>query len=134
MTRSMDGKGKKRGKGGKNDKRKYPPTSLLEDFTDFEYSEEKSSSEDERTTPPIPPLSSSVCTDDSMGLSALERAYIRAIKRARLDGPDDSKEKVDSMEEDGYEGKKGDKVSGGSDKGDCKENGPRVIWPKNFGV
>jgi hypothetical protein len=67
MAGSKSGKGSEKCKRGKGGKRKWPPTSPLEDFDDSEYSEVKSSSEDERTLPPTPRSSSSVCTDDSLG-------------------------------------------------------------------
>jgi hypothetical protein len=64
----------KNSKSGKSGKRKCPSTLPLEDFGDCEYSQ-KFSSEDERSPPPTPHLSLSVCTDDSMGLFPAERAY-----------------------------------------------------------
>jgi hypothetical protein len=125
MVGSKDDEGKMRGKGRKNDKRRHPPTPPLEDFNDLDYLEQKSSSGDERTPAPTPQSPSFVYTDDSMGFSAVERAYIWAIERAGLDCSNDSREKEEFKDEEeddeaGYdgvdEGGNDDKVdSGGGD-------------------
>lgn len=64
--------------------------------------------EDERTPLLTPHSTSSVRMDDSMGLSAAERAYIRVVEPVGLDVSDDS-------EEDGYEG--GDEDNKADDSG-----------------
>jgi hypothetical protein len=67
-------------------KRKRPPSPPSEDFDDSEFSEEVFSSEYEGSPDPVSPVASSDDSDDSMGLSAAERAYIRSVERAGLDG------------------------------------------------
>jgi hypothetical protein len=128
MVGSKDDKGKMRGKGGNNDKRRHPPTPLLEDFNDSEYSEEKSSSRDERTPVPTPQSSSFVYTNDSMGFTVVERAYIRAIERAGLDGSNDSgeKEEFKDEEEDDEAGYDGVDEGGDDDKVDSDGGGGKV--------
>jgi hypothetical protein len=125
---------------GKHDqregKRKRPPSSPLDDFGDLEFLEEHFSFEGDN--PPLPaPLSSSFdYSGDSMGLSVAERAYIRSVERAELEGSDDSEEEdsegedsegEDSKEEDGggdgndYEG--GDKGGGSDNEGSAGVSG-----------
>jgi hypothetical protein len=73
--------GGKKGKKGlrpADGKHKRPPSPPSEDFGDSEYSEEVSSEYD-RSLVPASPVASSDNSDDSMGLSAVERAYIRFV-------------------------------------------------------
>jgi hypothetical protein len=71
-----DGKGGKDNRNSVEGKRKCPPSPPSKDFGDLEYSEEEFSSEYGGS----PPLASSVAlfddSDNSMGLSAVEQAYI----------------------------------------------------------
>jgi hypothetical protein len=68
-TPMMGNKGNKGKKKGMGDKRKCPLTPLSEDFSDSELTDER--------TPLLSPASSLyVCKGDSMGLSAMERAYL----------------------------------------------------------
>jgi hypothetical protein len=87
MAGKKDGKGRRKAKGGK---RKHPPTPPPEDFIDSELSKEG-------TSLPSPEPSSSVCADDSMGLSTEERSYLYGIERVGLD---DSEEPEDFAEDD----------------------------------
>jgi hypothetical protein len=82
MARKKDSKCKNKNRGDKSER---PPTLSLEDFGDSELS-------DERTPPSSPSSPSYVCTDNSMGLSAGEKAYLRDIKRAGLNDSDESEE------------------------------------------
>jgi hypothetical protein len=86
MARGKNNKGKR----DKSSKRKRPPTLPSEDFEDSEFSKEQFSSEDENSPPPIPRLSSSKDSEDSMGLSHAKRAYIRLVEWTGLEGSDDS--------------------------------------------
>jgi hypothetical protein len=106
-----------------------PPTLSLEDFGDSKLLEERFSSEGEESLPPVPLSPSSDYSDNSMGLSVAERAYVQFVKRAGLEGSDDSKEEdssKDSEEEDfEEEGSGSDDESGyeGSDEGGNDDNG-----------
>jgi hypothetical protein len=101
-------------------KHKRPPSPPSEDFGDSKYSEEELSFEYDRSPALASPVASSDDSDNSMGLSAAERAYIRSIERAGLDGSDDSEEEEDSSDsEEGGDGEgDGDKGGGGSSGGD----------------
>jgi hypothetical protein len=108
-------------------KRKRPPKSPSEDFSDSEYSEEASSKYD-RSPTPASLVASSEDSDDSMGLSTVARAYWRSIERAGLGGSDEleevSSEEVDSFEEwSGGEGDGEGDGSGGDDDGNKGEGG-----------
>ena len=71
MTGSKGGKGKRsQGEG------KHPLTPPSEDFGDSKFSEENFSSEGDDYLPPALPMLSSDDSNDSMGLSMTERAYI----------------------------------------------------------
>lgn len=71
----MGGKGEgKDRKKAKGEKRKCPPTPPSKDFGDSELSSEEAH-------PPSPGFPSFVCTDDSMGLSPRERAYLHGLER-----------------------------------------------------
>jgi hypothetical protein len=96
-----------------------PPKSSSKDFGDSEYSEEVSSEYD-RSPAPASPVASSDDSDDSMGLSTVDQAYIRSIKRAGLDGSDDSEVAEDSS--DSKEGSDGEGDDNGSD-GDNSKGG-----------
>jgi hypothetical protein len=76
----------------KGEKRKHPPTPPSEDFGDSDLCDER--------TPP-----SSICTNDSMGLSVGERAYLHSIKCASFDDSKESEEE-EKDDEDGYDGGK----------------------------
>jgi hypothetical protein len=126
MDRGKGGKGK-HGKKDQGGKRKHPLTPPSEDFGDSEFSEEKFSSEGEESPPSVPLSSLFEGLDDSMGLSTVERAYIRSIKWAGLEGSDDSEEddssedgssEEDSEEEDGSGNDGGDEGDSGGGKGD----------------
>jgi hypothetical protein len=56
--------------------------------------------------------------DNSMGLSAVERVYIRSVEHAGIGGSDDSKEEEDSLdskEDSGSEGDDDDDEGGDGD-------------------
>jgi hypothetical protein len=95
MARSKGGKGR-RDQGGRE--AKASSDSPVGGLRDSEFFEENFSSEGDDSPPPALPLPSSDYLDHSMGLSETERAYIRFIERARLEGSnysgeEDSKEK-----------------------------------------
>jgi hypothetical protein len=116
MPRGKGGKGK-HGKKDQGGKRKHPPTPPSEDFGDSEFSEEKFLSEGEESPPTVPVSSLSECLDDSMGLSTVERAYIRSIEWVGLKGSDDSEE--DDSSEDGSSEEDSEEEDGsGNDGGD----------------
>lgn len=71
--------------------------------------------------PPALSTASSDDSDNSMGLSTTERAYIRSIERAGLEGSNDSKEE-DSSEEDSEEEDDGSNVGDG-----CGGNGAAAV-------
>jgi hypothetical protein len=71
--------------------------------------------------PPALSTASSDDSDNSMGLSTAERAYIRSIERAGLEGSNDSKEE-DSSEEDSEEEDDGSNVGDG-----CGGNGAAAV-------
>ena len=52
-------------------------------------------------------------SDDSMGLSAIERAYIRSVERAGLSGSDDSEEASLEEVEDSSDSEEGSDSEGG---------------------
>jgi hypothetical protein len=79
------------------DKRKREPSPPLEDFGDFEYSEEEFSSESEGSPIYTSPPASSDDSDDSQGIAAEVWTYIRAVERSGLEGSDESE--VSSDEE-----------------------------------
>jgi hypothetical protein len=79
------------------DKRKREPSPPLEDFGDFEYSEEEFSSESEGSPIYASPPASSDDSDDSQGIAAEVWTYIRAVERSGLEGSDESE--VSSDEE-----------------------------------
>jgi hypothetical protein len=83
-----------------------PPSLPSEDFGDSEYLEEVSSEYD-RSPVPASPVASSDDLDDSMGLSATERAYIRSIEHAGLGGSDDSEEAYSKEVEDSSDSMEG---------------------------
>jgi hypothetical protein len=87
MGKSKKGAGSSHHSG---DKRKREPTPPSEDFGDSEYSEEEFSSESEGSPAPASPLASSDDSDDSQGIAAEVRTYIRAVERAGLEGSDES--------------------------------------------
>jgi hypothetical protein len=90
------GKSKKGGSSSHHsgDKRKRKPTPPSKDFGDSEYSEEEFSSEFEGSPVHASPPASS---DDSQGITAEVWTYIWAVKRAGLEGSDESE--VSSDEE-----------------------------------
>lgn len=109
-----DKKGDKSRKKDKGSNRRHPPTSPSEDFGDSKLSDEWSPS-------PSPGSPLSVCTDDSMGLPARERAYLWGTKRADFD---DSEEYEEEEDDGGFDGvdegggggsKKGNNSSGNDD-------------------
>jgi hypothetical protein len=77
MASNKGDKGKHNQRDGK---RKHPPIPLLEDFGDLEFSEEQFSSDGKDSLLPTPLSSSLDYSDDSMGLSVVEKAYIRSIE------------------------------------------------------
>jgi hypothetical protein len=89
-----------------------PPSHPSEDFGDSEYSEEVSSEYDCSSVPASLMVSSDE-SDDSMGLSAIERAYIRSVERAGLSGSDDSKEASLEEVEDSSDSEEGSDSEGG---------------------
>jgi hypothetical protein len=106
-------------------KRKRPPSPPSEDFGDSKISEEEFSSGDYGS----PTLASFAVafddSDNSMGLSVAERAYIRSIKCTWLEGSDDSGEdsSENSLEEEdsevgGNNGDEGDNYVEGDGDGD----------------
>lgn len=84
-----DGKGGKGKRGSVEGKHKRPPTPPLEDFGDSEFFEGVFSSEVYDSSPLALPTASSDDSDNSMGLSTAERAYIRSIEREGLEGSND---------------------------------------------
>jgi hypothetical protein len=104
-----------------NNKRKHPPTRPSDDFGDSEYSEERFPFEDE-TSPPLSPHSSSSTdlTENLMGLSPTKRAFIWAVKMARLASSDDSEE--DSCKSSDDEENKGEDDGEGNGGGCNKDN------------
>jgi hypothetical protein len=113
----------KRNRKDQGRKRKRPPTPPSEDFLDSEFSEEQFSFEGEESSPPVPLSPSSEGSDDSMGLSTAERAYVRFVKRAGLKGTVDSEEE-DSKEE-GGSGADGSDYDGGNEGGNNVNDGGR---------
>jgi hypothetical protein len=123
MDGGKGGKGKHRSLEGK---RKRPPSPPSEDFGDSKFSEEEFSSGDYGS----PTLASSAAafddSDNSMGLSVVERAYIRSVERAWLEGSDDlgedslekSLEEEEDSKEGGDNGDEGDNYVEGDDDGD----------------
>jgi hypothetical protein len=97
-------------------KRKRPASPPSEDFGDSKYSEEEFSSEYDRSPAPASPVASSDDSDNSMGLSAVEQAYIRSIEHVGLGGSDDSEEEEDSS--DSEEGDDDEGGGGSSEGGD----------------
>jgi hypothetical protein len=95
MASNKGDKGKRNQRDGKQ---KRPPIPLSEDFGDSEFSEEHFSFEGEDSPLPAPLSSSFDYSDDSMGLSVVERAYIRSIEQAGLEESNDSEEE-DSLED-----------------------------------
>jgi hypothetical protein len=86
------GKGK-RGRGSPRragDKRKRDLSPPSEDFGDSEYSEEEVSSKSKGSLDLASPSTSSDDSDDSQGLAAEVWTYIRSVKRAKLEGSDES--------------------------------------------
>jgi hypothetical protein len=124
------GKGK-RGRGSPHragDKRKRDPSPPSEDFGDSEYLEEEVSSESEGSLALASPPTSSDDSDDSQGLAAEVWTYIRSVKRAGLEGSDESE--VSSDEEDSFgssEERSGDNSDdeggGGGDDSDDGDSG-----------
>jgi hypothetical protein len=107
------------------DKRKREPTPPSEDFGDSEYSEEEFSSESKGFPVHVSPSASSDDSDDSQGITAEVWTYIWAVKRARLEGSDESEvssdeeNSSDSSEEGGGDGDgEGDDDDGGDGDGD----------------
>jgi hypothetical protein len=98
------------------DKRKREPTPLSEDFGNSEYSEEEFSFESEGSPAPVSTPASSDDSDDSQGLAAEVWTYIRAIKRSRLEGSDESEYSSDEDSSDSSEEGSGD--DGGDDDDD----------------
>jgi hypothetical protein len=99
-----DGKGGKDNHNSVEGKRKCPPSPPSKDFGDLEYSEEEFSFEYGGS----PPLASSAAlshdSNNSMGLSPVEWAYIQSVEQAGLKGSDDSEgegSSEDSEEEEG---------------------------------
>jgi hypothetical protein len=118
--------GGKGGKGKRNsayEKRKRSTCPLMEDFSDSKYYEEEFSSVFDDSPPSTSPVPSFDDSNDSMGLSVAERAYIWSIERAELGGSDDSEgedsseesEEEDSEEEVGGGGGNGGNASVGAD-------------------
>jgi hypothetical protein len=100
----------------------------LEGFGGSDYSKENSvefSSEYDRSPAPASPVASSDDSDDSLGLSAAERAYIHFIERAGLGGSDDSEEEDSEEGGDGSNDDDGDGV-GGKGGGDAAAAGGNV--------
>ena len=95
-------------------------TPSSEDFGDSKFSEENFSSEGDDYLPPALPTLSSDDSNDSMGLSMAERAYMRSVERAGLEGSDDS-EVEDSS--------KDSKEEGGGGDGSGYEGAMRVAAP-----
>jgi hypothetical protein len=89
---STMGKSKKGGSSSHHsgDKRKREPTPPLEDFGDFEYSEEEFSFGSEGSLIPASPPASYDDSDDSQGIATEVWSYIQAIERAGLEGSDES--------------------------------------------
>jgi hypothetical protein len=121
------GKSKKGGSSSHHsgDKRKCNPTPPLEDFGDYEYSEEEFSSESEGSPVHASPPVSSDDSDDSQGIAAEVWTYIRAVERAGLEGSNgsevssDEENSSDSSEEGGGDGDgEGDDDDGGDGDGD----------------
>jgi hypothetical protein len=123
MDGGKRGKGKRRSSEGK---RKRPPSPPSEDFGDSKFSEEEFSSGDYSSLTPTTLAVASDDSNDSMGLSVAERAYIWSVERAWLEGSGDSGE--DSLEnslededsEEGYDNgsESDDYVEGDSDGGE----------------
>jgi hypothetical protein len=65
-----------KGKHDKSSKRRRPPIPPSEEFEDSKFSDEQLSSMDEKSPPPIPRPSLSEDSEDSMGLSPVERVCI----------------------------------------------------------
>jgi hypothetical protein len=107
-------------------KRERPRTPLSKDFGDSEFSKEHFSFEGD-DSPLMAPLSLlSDYSDDSMGLSMAERAYIRPVKRVGLEGSDDSKEENSSEDSEGEDSEEEDSGSGdgsGYDGGSSSNGG-----------
>jgi hypothetical protein len=123
------GKSKKSGSSSHHsgDKRKREPTPPLEDFGDSEYSEEEFPSDSKGSLVHASPSASSDDSDDSQGITAEVWTYIRAVKRAGLEGSDESEvssdeeNSSDSSEEGGGDGDgegDDDDDDGGDDDGD----------------
>lgn len=105
----MAGKGRGKGRNkAKGEKRKHPLTPPSEDFGDSELSSEWDH-------PPSLSSPSSICMDDSMGLSPRERAYLSGLERADLDDSGESKEGFEEEDEEKNEGE--DKGYDGGDEG-----------------
>jgi hypothetical protein len=121
------GKSKKGGSSSHHsgDKWKREPTPPSKDFGDSEYSEEEFSSESEGSPVHAFPRASSDDSDDSQGIVVEVWTHIRVVKRAGLEGLDESKyssdeeNSSDSSEEGGGDGDGGDDDDdgGGGDGG-----------------
>lgn len=96
MASKKGGTGRKKDKGCK---RRRLSTLPSEDFDDSELS-------DEWSPPSSPSSPSSICTNDFMGLSVGERAYLRGIEQASFDDSEESEKEEESEEDednDGYD-------------------------------
>jgi hypothetical protein len=107
------------------DKRKREPSPPSEDFGDFEYSEEEFSSESEGSPVYASPPVSFDDSDDSQGIAAEVWTYIRAIKRSRLEGSDESEilDEENSSDSSEEESGSGNDEDDGGDRGDGKGDG-----------
>jgi hypothetical protein len=112
------GKSKKSGSSSHHsgDKRKREPTPPLEDFGDSEYSEEEFPSDSKGSLVHASPSASSDDSDDSQGITAEVWTYIRAVKRAGLEGSDESE--VSSDEENSSDSSEEGSSGDGDDEGD----------------
>jgi hypothetical protein len=122
----MDGgKGSRGRRHSGEGKCKHPLSPPSEDFGDLEYSKEELSSEYDGSPTPASPMASLDDSDDSMGLSAAKRAYIRSIERAGLGGSDDSEgeESLGDSEEEEEDSSDSEEDGGGSGDEDNGNSG-----------
>jgi hypothetical protein len=103
------------------DKRKREPSPPLEDFSDFEYSEEEFSSESEGSLVYASPLMSSDDSNGSQGIAAEVWMYIRVIERSELEGSDESE--ISSNEENYSDSSEEGSGGDGDDEGDGGDGG-----------
>ena len=99
----------------------------MEDFGDFEYSEEEVSSESEGSLKYASPSVSSDDSDDSQRIAAKVWTYIQSVERAGLEGSDesevssdgenssDSSEEGSGGDDDDEDNGRGDNIGGGGD-------------------